>query len=390
LFCCILTKKAEGILTKEKEKTGAPSNGPVVQAYTDDKGRLLLALDIPDGTEPPASFQLFGPGVTPTTKGDVLFDETSANSVMDALADHGKSELPVDYDHGMLSFVTTPDSGKAAGWFSPGVVDGALHALDVQWTPKADDALRNREFRYFSPAVELDAKTRRVTKLINVALTNLPATKGQSPLVASDNQNTAPGKGAPEDTAMNEKLLRILGADDEPEALVIAREHNKWMADVLTALGETKADGALTAIATLKRNASGLQEKLTTAEEQSTKLAATVAERETQLTELKAADEKRAHDALIGELSEAGKLPKALHEWARTISLEALKQFGEAATVVKPDATQPKPSDASTPEVTPKMVKVFKALGLDPEKIPEQLKADKARMAQLISESEEA
>jgi hypothetical protein len=189
---------------------------------------------------------------------------------------------------------------------------------------------------------------------------------------------------------MNEKLLRILGADDEPEALVIAREHNKWMADVLTALGETKADGALEAIATLKRNASGLQEKLTTAEEQSTKLAATVAERETQLTELKAADEKRAHDALIGELSEAGKLPKALHEWARTISLEALKQFGEAATVVKPDATQPKPSDASTPEVTPKMVKVFKALGLDPEKIPEQLKADKARMAQLISESEEA
>jgi phage I-like protein len=360
-----------------------------VQAFTDDAGRLRLALDI-SGQDPPESFQLFGPGVTPTTKGDVLFDEQSTADVMGAYDDHGKADLPVDYDHGMLSFITTPDSGKAAGWFNPGVVDGALWALNVQWTPKADEALRNREFRYFSPAVELDAKTRRVTKLINVALTNLPATKGQSPLVASDTTNKAPGMGAPEETAMSEKLLRVLGASDEAEAIVMLKENERTYTEVFAALGIRKLAEIVPAIKTLQGDAKDAKEKLSEAETKSAELATKFAAAETEIAGLKKADETRAHEALIGELTEAGKLTPGLQDWAKGISTEALKQFGDAAPVAKPDESPPKPDGDSTAGITPQMQKMSRALNIPIEKLLETQKADQAKWTQMLNEAKGA
>jgi len=372
---------------KAYEPIGASTS--LVQAFTDGSGRLILSLDIPQGTDPPSEFRLFGQGVTPTTKGDVLFDDQAATDVMRGLADHGKTALPVDYGHGMLSVITTPDSGKAAAWFKPTVRAGELWASDVQWTPKADEAIRAREYRYFSPAVWHDKETGRVSSLINVALTNLPATKGQQPLVASDNHNDAPGEGALETAEMSEKLLRVLGAADEAEAIVMLKENERTYQEVFAALGIRKLAEIVPAIKTLSDGLKDTKEKLTTTEAKSLELAAKVVASETEIAGLKQADETRAHDALIAELTEAGKLTPGLKDWAKGISLEALTQFGEAATVVKPAPSDPKPGASADPEVTPKMRRVFNSLGLDPAKIPEQLKADAARMAQLLEESEE-
>jgi phage I-like protein len=355
----------------------------LVEAFTDDSGRLMLALAVPDGEAPPTEFQLFGAGITHTTKGDVLFDEQAGSDVMAALATHGKDQLPVDYGHGMLSMITTPDSGKAAGWFRPDVRDGALWAADVEWTPVADQALRNREYRFFSPAVLFDSKTRRVSKLINVALTNLPATHGQSPLVASDNHNCAPEAGVTEIPKMADKLLRILGASDEAEAVIMLRENERTYKEALTALGVASLAEIVPAIAGLKSDLSSAETKLAETVAASLKLAETVQLRETELAELKCADEKRAHEALIAELSESGKLPKSLHEWAAGISFDALKQFGEAAPVVKPEASNPNPTTTGDHAITPQMRKLASVMGVPVEKFAETMKADADRMALL-------
>jgi len=54
----------------------------------------------------------------------------------------------------------------------------------VEWTGKAGEYLKRREYRYFSPGLRIDPDSRRPQELMNVALTNVPAIQGLSPLVA--------------------------------------------------------------------------------------------------------------------------------------------------------------------------------------------------------------
>ncbi len=132
----------------------------------------------------PTEFQIFEAGTVSTTKGDFIFDAAAAKSVMDEYQLHG-TELFCDFDHASLAASPTDPalSGRAAGWFGLELRDGALWAVGVKWTPAAAEALANKEFRYQSPAfTETDG---HITSLLNVALTNLPATRNLTPLVAA-------------------------------------------------------------------------------------------------------------------------------------------------------------------------------------------------------------
>jgi phage I-like protein len=141
----------------------------------------LLALD----GQAPTEFRIFAAGFIETTKGVFKFDDKAADSVMAAVADWG-NDYCVDYGHSMLSFfnIDPAESMKAAGWFTPQLRAGELWATNVQWTKKASDMLTAREARYISPAFNYDDDG-RITELVNAALTNIPATKKQTPLVAS-------------------------------------------------------------------------------------------------------------------------------------------------------------------------------------------------------------
>lgn len=140
-----------------------------------------LLLDI--GPSVPTEFRLFSPGSNPTMKGNIIMNEQAGRNILSAMAEHGSTQLPIDYDHGQVTGGFA-GAGVAAGWFTPQVRAGSLWAADVQWTPRARAALAAREYRFFSPAVYLNEK-REVTRLVNIALTNLPATRNQTPLVAS-------------------------------------------------------------------------------------------------------------------------------------------------------------------------------------------------------------
>jgi len=292
---------------------------PTVEAYTDDAGRTCLMLDA--GTEPPAEFRILAAGTTRTTKGPILFDDEASASVMGVYSDHQRTDLPIDYAHGMLAEIKTPDNSKAAGWFKPQVRTGELWASEVQWTPAADAAIRAREYRYFSPAIAQETKTGRAMRLVNVALTNLPATKGQRPLVASDDTQTG-GAGSPTGDQPMSDLLKLLGADDEAAAIV--------------ALADRDA-----ATVTLTAERDSLVTKLAEAVAQT----ATLAE---QVATLTAEKVTAAREALIAELSEAGKLPPALHDWARGITLEQLSEFGAKV----PGSDKPAPVQPSVAAVT--------------------------------------
>ncbi len=143
---------------------------------------------MPDGVEkPPTEFRLFKQGLNETSKGTFLFDEKAAALVMAYYADQG-NELHLDYEHQMLA--DPPIQAPAAGWFKPQVRDGELWATDVRWTPRALAYLQGKEYRYFSPAFDVDEDL-RITKLLNCALTNYPATKRMQPLVAARRERVA-------------------------------------------------------------------------------------------------------------------------------------------------------------------------------------------------------
>ena len=269
---------------------------------------LIIKLDLlPDGN-PPSEFRIFAIGENATSKGTFSLSHEDGLAVMEAFAEHGMDRLPIDIDHGMLG-PAHPQSSKAAGWFVPELRGDGLFATSVQWTPAAVQALKDREFRFLSPAFTVD-EDNAITSLINVALTNLPATKDALPLVAK--QDTAADQ-ATENRTMSDTLIKLLGAKDEGEALVIAAELGKTVTEFLSATGASTIKDALVAA---KANAA---------------LPAEVVKLTADLEAMRAVDVIRDRDDLIAKLSEAGKLPPALHEWAKTQDVASLAAFGEAA-----------------------------------------------------------
>ncbi len=134
-----------------------------------------------DGKELPKEFRIFPLGKFKTSQGEFDFTEDDAKAVMAAFHAQG-NELSIDYDHLSIEPMM-PGQGKAAGWFVPELRDDGLWATRVRWTPEAAKMLSGAEYRYFSPAFK--APKKHIRELINVALTNLPATKHQEPLVAA-------------------------------------------------------------------------------------------------------------------------------------------------------------------------------------------------------------
>ena len=180
------------------------------------------------GSALPTEFKIFSSGKVETTKGTFIFDAAAAKSVMAEYQAHA-IDLMIDYDHASISPLSLDPSmsGKAAGWFQLAVRNGELWAIGVRWTPGAAAQLRAKEWRYMSPAFATEAT--RITSLLNVAITNLPATRRLEPLMAANKgrptmpptppQNTAPPLPAdPVGTlAQIAKLLGLADASD-PDA----------------------------------------------------------------------------------------------------------------------------------------------------------------------------
>ncbi len=285
-----------------------------------DKQRATVLVELAlAGTEPPREVRLFRAGANRTRKGTFTFDEQSARAVPAAFAEWGVDRLSFDYAHAMLRGASAPDpseAGKAAGWFKPEVRNGELWAADIEWTPKADAAIRAREFRFVSPAVAHD-KDMRVLELLNVALTNIPATKDLPPLVLDDTA-VAHEPEHREDTDTMKGLLALLGlsADASEERALGALDALKREVTELHELtGKTGAE----ALGTVRAWRDG-----------HAKVAALEAERD----ELRGIELAR----LIDDATKAGKLTPAQKPWAQeygAASLKGLRAYLDAAPVVR-------------------------------------------------------
>jgi len=140
------------------------------------------AIDLPQ--KAPSSFVIFNAGDNPGDDGPALFDKQAADLVMSEYKKRGVLRLTIDYDHATIKSETRPQDKIAAGWFTPVLDNGDCRAGNVNWSDAAKNAIERKEWLYISPVFTKD-ENGRITSLVNLALTNNPATWGSRPLIAA-------------------------------------------------------------------------------------------------------------------------------------------------------------------------------------------------------------
>jgi phage I-like protein len=148
----------------------------------------LLLVDLKGGAEdvpfePPTEFCIFRFGKIETDKGTFYFDEKCADMIV---ADRARrnARVQIDYDHLAIKS-EKPGDGIAAGWCDVEKRASGLWAVHVKWTPKASDFLKNGEYASISPFFGATKDSKKIVCLMNVAITNLPATIKSETLVAA-------------------------------------------------------------------------------------------------------------------------------------------------------------------------------------------------------------
>lgn len=102
----------------------------------------------------------------------------------------GERDVVVDYQH--LSLNGGANDAKAAGWTKKLVNKGkdGLWAV-VEWTKKAAEMIKEKEYRYISPEFHLnypnkETKKKQGATLLAIALTNRPFLEGMAPVALSE------------------------------------------------------------------------------------------------------------------------------------------------------------------------------------------------------------
>ncbi len=273
----------------------------------------------------PAEIQVIPFGGHETTQGSFVLDAEGIRQIISEF-EARKNEMVIDYEHQTLGGSEAP----AAGWIKR-LIDKGADGLwaSVQWTPRALQYLRGREYRYLSPVFMKRIADGRAVRLINAALTNQPAIDGMVPVVnraAVNSQKEGGGKKM-------EKIMEALGLDKaagEAEVIAAIGAMKSRITSVLDSLGvgTDATDPEL----------SGTVAAMRQAYEQLPAIAA-------RLAELEAALGGKESAGLVEQAMAEGKLTPAQKAWATDYAArdtEGFRVFVAKAPVVVPVADAPR------------------------------------------------
>ncbi len=307
----------------------------------------------PFGDDPSAQrFLLIRYGHTDYTKGRERggfdFNEHDADAIMADFHDRGK-DLVIDYDHASVSGGEAP----ASGWISTlEKGEDGLYAV-AEWTPRAAERLKGREYRYHSPVIFFDEKTGHPKALHSVALTNHPAFHNYPALAADDLDgkgdhdiplNNNPNQG---DT-MNRHLIKLAGLLGVAIAFTDGKEDEEKTAQLV----EEKLQELLSAKTNADAFLAGQSAK--TFDDVAGKIAgmkpaADFDKLQQELNAIKAKD-------LVAQAFSDGKLVESQRKWAEDYAAknpEGFKAFCDAAQKVAPGPANQVPGGTPAKTETP-------------------------------------
>ncbi len=227
-------------------------------------------------------------------------------------------DLVVDYEHQTLQDIQAP----AAGWIKSLKKGEDAILAEVEWTYKASQYLKNKEYKYLSPVIQVRKQDGVVIDLHSVALTNTPAINGMYPLVLkniNEEENTMEflkeiaeklGVKISEEMPDEEIAKAIFDAIPAPttepaEGEVVA---NKTILDLLELKSDAKVEDVTSKIMSLKADNAEDGWK-------------------TKYEELENRMNKKEADELVLKALKEGKISKAQKEWAEEYALKDKKSF---------------------------------------------------------------
>ena len=107
-------------------------------------------------TDAPEYIMVLPLGYISSENGDFLVDRESFRMMKEHM-ERRAVDIVVDYEHQTLADIQAP----AGGWIKELVLKSDGIFAKVEWTKRAKDYLRNREYRYLSPVVMVRKKDRR-------------------------------------------------------------------------------------------------------------------------------------------------------------------------------------------------------------------------------------
>ena len=294
----------------------------------------------------PTEIKILPLGRVHSQKGDFNVDEESFELIRKQFKDR-KLDLVIDYEHQTLSDVQAP----AGGWIKELYKGEDAIIAKVEWTAKAAEYLKNKEYRYLSPVVLVRKRDQKATAIHSVALTNTPAIDGMFALVNSldiediseggnimDLKELAKALGLPE-TATEEEIKKAV--EDAAKAAEKLKEMEEKKSEDKTGEGGKPQEVAEVVANSTILSMLGLKEGAKTEDVAASIMALKTGTPDTQaeLLALKQRMQERDADEEVQKALKAGKITAAQTGWAKSYALkdmEGFKGFVEKAPVVVP------------------------------------------------------
>lgn len=289
----------------------------------------------------PEEIKILPFGRVHSQKGDFTVDDESFELIQKQFRDR-KLDLVIDYEHQTLSDVQAP----AGGWIKDITRGDDAIIAKVEWTARARDYLKNREYRYLSPVVMVRKRDQRATSIHSVALTNTPAIDGMFAVVNSldiedideggtvmDLKELAKALGLPE-TATEEEVKKAV----EEAAKAAAKEKEDGNRDEG---GEEAASGMEVVANSTILKLLDLKEDAKTEDVAASIMAlkAGGSDVTAEILALKQKMEQREADDAVALALREGKITAAQADWAKEYALkdmDGFKKFTEKAVAVVP------------------------------------------------------
>lgn len=294
----------------------------------------------------PTEIKILPLGRVHSQKGDFNVDEESFELIRKQFKDR-KLDLVIDYEHQTLSDVQAP----AGGWIKELYKGEDAIIAKVEWTAKAAEYLKNKEYRYLSPVVLVRKRDQKATAIHLVALTNTPAIDGMFALVNSldiediseggnimDLKELAKALGLPE-TATEEEIKKAV--EDAAKAAERLKEMEEKKPEDKPGEGGKPQEVAEVVANSTILSMLGLKEGAKTEDVAASIMALKTGTPDTQaeLLALKQRMQERDADEEVQKALKAGKITAAQSGWAKSYALkdmDGFKGFVEKAPVVVP------------------------------------------------------
>ena len=258
--------------------------------------------------EVPEIIRILPIGEVKSRKGDFIVDDESVELIKLYFSGR-KVDLVIDYEHQSLDNTQAP----------------AAVTAKVKWTDKAEEYLRNREYRYLSPVVLIRKSDRKAVAVQSVALTNTPAIDGMFPVVNSltgDDDNEEP-----KEEKMDIKELRVLLGLDENAT---EEDVKKKIAEIKENAEKQAEEESIPVANSVVLSLLGLDEKAKTEDVVTAVMSFNSHKADEEKEELKKKLEEREADDLVQTALKDGRISAAQKEWAKTYALsdkEGFKNF---------------------------------------------------------------